>query len=168
MLKECETDPTYALQVVLKTKQVKHHPRITNPAKVGALMRANKGYKSLVLRNALLFHADTPVRPWERRRAEWAEVDFTANLWKIPAEKMKMKRPHVIPLSRQALRIFERMKLLSGHGQYVFPTPRSLSASRPLSENAKQAALRALGYSDKTMVPHGFRGMASTLLHENG
>lgn len=140
VLKECESDPTYALQVVLKTKQVKHHPKITDPAEVGALMRAIGGYKSVTIRNALLLHAYTFVRPGELRWAEWSEIDFSASLWKIPATKMKMRRPHIVPLSRQALEILERMKLLSGHGQYVFPTPRSLSASRPLSENAELAA----------------------------
>lgn len=81
---------------------------------------------------------------------------------------MKMRRLHLVPLSRQALEVLEHMKIFSGHGRYIFPNPRVRNGSQPMSENAEVAGLRRLGYSKEEMCAHGFRAMASTLLNENG
>lgn len=164
----CEHDPTVALARVMTPKKTTHYATIIDPQEVGQLLRAIDLYaaRSPIVGNALRLHAYTFVRPGELRHAEWAEIDFDKAAWKIPAEKMKMKRIHLVPLSRQSLEILENMKKLTGSGQYVFPTPRT--RTRPMSEAAELAAIRSMGYTSDQMVPHGFRGMASTLLHENG
>ena len=106
------------------------------------------------------------VRPGELRRAEWSEIDFDKAEWRIPAEKMKMREKHIVPLSRQALEVLYELQPLTGSGRYLFPSPRSWD--RPMSENAVLAALRRMGYSRNQMTGHGFRSMASTILNEQG
>lgn len=162
----CNNDPTYALRGILSPKSTQHLASITVPKEVGALMRAIAGYGSLIVRQAMLLHAYTFVRPGELRRAEWAEIDFAAVQWKIPAEKMKMGRIHLIPLSRQSLETLKTVQKYTGVGRYVFPSVRT--SSRPMSDGTELAALRRMGYTTEEMCAHGFRGMASTLLHENG
>jgi integrase len=105
------------------------------------------------------------VRPGELRAAEWKEFDLDAAEWTIPAERTKKRRPHLVPLSTQAVVILREQHRLTGSGQYVFPSERS--PRRPMSENTLSVALRSLGYSKEQVVPHGFRHMASTLLHES-
>lgn len=162
----CDYDPTAALRGALSSQTGKHYSTITDPQQVGALLRAIDAYSSPIVGNALKFHAYTFVRPGELRKAEWAEVDLGGGTWKIPAEKMKMKRVHVVPLSRQAVKILEDMQKYTGSCRYIFPSPRARAV--PMSEVAELAAIRAMGYTKEQFVPHGFRGMASTLLHENG
>jgi integrase len=106
------------------------------------------------------------VRPGELRKAEWADFDLEHAEWRIPAAKMKMRRLHRVPLSKQALTIIDSLRALSGGGRWLFPSVRS--TSRPMSENTLNAALRRLGYSKEQMTAHGFRGMASTRLNEMG
>lgn len=96
----------------------------------------------------------------------WEEVDFERQMWRIPAGPMKMRREHLVPLSRQALGIFYEMKTLTGNGDLVFPSFRSKPGR--LSENTINAALRGLGYTQKEIVGHGFRSTASRLLNEMG
>ena len=103
-------------------------------------------------------------RPGEIRGMEWAEINWEDKRWEIPAEKMKMKQPHIVPLSNQALTLLRALEPLTGRGKYVFPSARG--ASRCLSENGVRTALRTLGYDNDTMTPHGFRAMARTLLDE--
>jgi len=105
-------------------------------------------------------------RPGEIRQMEWKEVDFGKAVWTIPVGKMKMRQPHSVPLSRQALVILEKMRELSGSGRYVVPSVRS--RARPISENTVNAALRRMGYSKEQMTAHGFRTSASSLLNESG
>jgi integrase len=104
------------------------------------------------------------VRPGELRHAEWAEIDLDEAAWNIPAHKMKMKEPHLVPLSHQAVEILRELQPLTGAGRYVFPSARSFS--RPMSNNAILAALRRMGYDKDTMTGHGFRAMARTILDE--
>ncbi len=104
------------------------------------------------------------LRPGEVRKAEWSEINFESKEWRIPAHKMKMRDEHIIPLSKQAIAIFEEIKPLTGTGKYVFPSVRS--NARPMSENTITAALRRLGYTGQEMTAHGFRAMASTRLNE--
>tara|TARA_R100000657_G_C4571326_1_gene36863 strand:- start:51 stop:530 length:480 start_codon:yes stop_codon:yes gene_type:complete len=95
---------------------------------------------------------------------EWSEINWDQARWEIPAAKMKMRAPHIVPLSRQALELLEELHLLTGRGRYVFPSARG--ASRCLSENTVRIALRAMGYDKDTMTAHGFRAMARTILDE--
>jgi integrase len=130
-------------------------------------MRAIDGYGGgLVARCALRLAPLVFVRPGELRHAEWSEIDLDRAEWRIPGEKMKMASPHIVPLSEQSVAILREIQPLTGRGSYVFPGERS--NRRPMSENTVNAALRALGYSSEQMTGHGFRSMASTLLHEQG
>lgn len=141
--------------------------RITDPKKIGALLRAIDGYDgSIETKCALRIAPYVMLRPVELRSAEWSEIDFDKKQWKIPAKKMKMKRPHIVPLSEQAITILRDMQPVTGQWKYVFPS--LCSKERPISNNTINGALRRMGYSKEEMTAHGFRAMASTLLHENG
>jgi integrase len=131
------------------------------------LLKAIDSYEGAITsRCALQLAPLVFVRPGELRHAEWSEIDLERAEWRIPAAKMKMKEPHIVPLSRQACAILEELKPLTGGGRYVFPSVRSLE--RPMSENTVNAALRRLGYEKDEMTGHGFRSIASTTLHELG
>jgi len=140
---------------------------ITDPKRVGELLRAIAGYSgSFVTRCALQFAPYVFVRPGELRHAEWADIDLDAAEWRIPAHKMKAKEKHIVPLSAQSIAVLREIQALTGSGRYVFPCMRS--NSRAMSENTVNAALRRLGYEKSDICGHGFRAMASTLLHEQG
>jgi integrase len=109
----------------------------------------------------------TFCRPGEIRHCEWDEIDFQNKEWRIGSEKMKMRRDHIIPLSTQSLSVLDRIKEVSGRGQYVFPSARTPDGSRPMSDIAVLAAIRRMGYGKTEMTAHGFRSMASTLLYEH-
>ena len=106
------------------------------------------------------------VRPGELRHAQWGEFDLDGALWIIPAGKMKMRKVHHVPLSRQAVALFRDLHVITGPDGFVFPSVRT--RARPMSENTLNAGLRRLGYSTEEMTAHGFRAMASTLLNESG
>lgn len=160
-------DPSADLRGALAPERERHFGALTNPSDVAGLMRAIGGYQgSFVVKCALHFSALTFGRPGEIRRAEWNEIDIGESLWRISAERMKMRREHLVPLSRQALSILQRLQPLTGNGIYVFPNGRV--ATRPMSENAITAALRYMGYESGQMTAHGFRTLASTLLNEQG
>jgi integrase len=162
-----ERDPSVDLRGALTAPKVIHRSTIVDPADVGALLRAIEDYDGLPLTKAALRLAPLVfVRPGELRRAEWGELDFEHAEWRIPAAKMKMRRLHRVPLSRQALAIIHDLRALSGDGRWLFPSVRS--TSRPMSDNTLNAALRRLGYSKEQMTAHGFKGMASTRLNEMG
>jgi len=161
----CEYNPAAGIgREMLLPKKPKHYPTILDPKEVGALMRAIDGYEYTLVRCALKFLALTFVRPGELRHAEWKEINVKDAIWEIPAQKMKMKEPHIVPLSKQAISILEEMKPITGLFRYVFP---GRDFQRPISENTLNAALRRMGYSTTTdITAHGFRAMARTLLHE--
>ena len=162
-----ERDPTVELRGALTPVRERHHPTITDPKAIGALLRAIVGYDgSLVTRCALRLAPLTFVRPGELRRAEWPEFDFDKAEWRIPAERMKMREQHIVPLSTQAVAVLMELQPLTGRNRYVFPGART--NGRPMSENTVNAALRRLGYASDQMTGHGFRSMASTLLNEQG
>lgn len=162
-----EQDLTANLRDALTVPRVKHLAAITDPVKVGALLRAIDAFSGQeITRYALQLAPHVFVRPGELRHAEWTEIDLDKAIWSIPADKMKMRRPHRVPLSRQSLAIFSELKPITGKWQYVFPG--FVSLKRPMSENAITGALRRLGYSGDEMTSHGFRAMASTLLNEMG
>lgn len=162
-----DTDPTASLRGALKTPIVKHHAAITDPKKMGELLRAIEGFTGqFVTGCALKIAALTFVRPGELRNAVWSEFDLDSAMWRIPAARMKMKAAHLVPLSSQAVAVLRDLYPLTGHGHYVFPSVRT--AARPISENTINAALRALGYDSGEMTGHGFRSMAATRLNEMG
>ena len=145
-----------------------HFPTITESVEVGALMRAiDSLVDAPIVHCALRFLALTFVRPGELRLAQWSHIDLQKKEWRIPGPLMKMKRPHLVPLSRQALEVLDDIAPYTGHCQYVFPAVRSInSGDRPMSDGTMAAALRRLGYPSGQFTPHGFRSMASTNLHE--
>jgi len=160
-----ERDPAADLKGALPPKKVKHHAAIIDPKEICALLRAIDGYTGhFVVKCALRIAPLVFVRPGELRHAEWSEIDFEEATWNIPANKMKMKDPHLVPLCRQAVEILKDLQPLTGTGRYVFPSARSFA--RPMSENAILAALRRMGYSKEEMTGHGFRAMARTILDE--
>ncbi|GAB6144198.1 tyrosine-type recombinase/integrase [Desulfocicer niacini] len=162
-----DRDPSADLKGALAPTVSSNMSAITSPEKVGDLLRAIDGYTGqFVTRCALKLAPLVFVRPGELRHAEWSEINFDASEWKIPAHKMKKNRTHLIPLSSQAIQILEEIQPLTGDLKYVFPSVRS--TGRPMSENTVLAALRRMGFTKEEMTGHGFRAMASTLLHENG
>lgn len=162
-------NPANDLGGALATPKVKHHAAIVDPKAVGELMRVIKGYQgSFLTRCALQLSPLLFVRPGELRAAEWTEINLDNNNpeWRIPGERMKMRVPHIVPLSRQAVDILREVQAVTGRGRYVFPGART--NARPMSENTVNAALRRLDYTSDQMTAHGFRSMASTLLNEQG
>lgn len=164
---KAEVDPTGSLRGALKTPKTKHHAAITEPKAMGELLRAIDGFSGQPATIAALKLAPLVfVRPGELRKAEWSELDLDAAEWRIPSERMKMKAAHLVPLSKQAVEVLRELYPLTGAGNYVFPSVRTLS--RPMSENTVNAALRRLGYATDEMTGHGFRSMAATRLNEMG
>ena len=161
-------DPSGDLRGALLATPVRHYAYITDKAKLGALLRAIHGYEGLVVKNAMILLSLTFVRPGELRKGEWNEIDLDAAEWRIPAPRMKMKRPHIVPLSTQAVELLANLHKQTGRGKHLFPSGRMPSGSRPLSDAAMTAALRTMGYSNADIVPHGFRHTASTMLNESG
>jgi len=155
------------LKDALAPVKSKNFASVTDPVRVGELMRAIYGYTghpvtALALKLAPLVF----VRPGELRAAEWSEFDLPNAEWRIPGTRMKMGEPHVVPLARQALAILRELQPLARGGRYLFASLRT--RDRPMSNNTINAALRRLGYSGEEQTAHGFRSMASTLLNEQG
>lgn len=149
----------------LERPQTKHFASIILPSKIGELLRHIYGYHGSPVTIAALKLAPLVfVRPGELRCAEWSEVDLEKAVWDIPSEKMKMRQPHLVPLSDQVVAILRDLHPLTGGGKYVFPGVRS--ARRPMSENTVTAALRYMGFDGDTMTGHGFRAMARTVIDE--
>ncbi len=161
-----DRDPSGDLKGALKPRRKKkHHAAITNPAEVGRLLLAMEGFQgTAVVKTALLLSSLLFQRPGEIRAMEWSEINWDSEQWEIPAEKMKMGQPHLVPLSNQAVALLKELQPVTGRGRYVFPSARG--ASRCLSENGVRTALRTIGYDNDTMTPHGFRAMARTILDE--
>jgi integrase len=162
-----DRDITRDLSGALAPVIEQHHATITEPRAVGALLRAIQGYQgSFVTQCALRLAPLVFVRPGELRKAEWSEFEVENSEWRIPAERMKMNAPHLVPLSRQAVEILRELEPLTGGGRFVFSG--EIDKNRPMSDNTVLSALRRLGYSTTEMTGHGFRSMASTLLNEQG
>lgn len=161
------SDPTRDLRGALTAPTVTHYGAITDAKKAGALLRAIDDYEgSGITKLALQIAPHVFVRPGELRHAEWSEIDLDGALWIVPAGKMKMRRAHHVPLSRQTVELFRQAQAVTGPTGYVFPSVRT--RIRPMSENTINAGLRRLGYTTDEMTAHGFRAMASTLLNESG
>ena len=158
-------NPAAHLRGALSPVNTTHLAALTNPAEVGQLLTAIDGYAgNLITRCALRLAPLLFVRPGELRHAEWAEIDLESAEWNIPAEKMKMREPHLVPLAQQAINLFKELQPLTGKSNFVFPSIRTFS--RPMSENTILAALRTLGYTKDRMTGHGFRAMARTMIDE--
>jgi integrase len=168
----CKRDVTVDLRGALKARKTKHHASITEPARIGELLRANDGYTGHgVTLYALKLAPLLFVRPGELRHAEWAEFDLDSAepQWLIPAPKMKMREAHIVPLSIQAVALLRELRMLTGpshtrKAKYLFPA--LTTPNRPMSENTENTALRRLGYTKEEMTAHGFRSLASTRLNE--
>jgi len=161
------SDPTALLRGALLKPIVNHRAAITDEVQVGALMRSIDEFDGWpTLRAALLLTALTMARPGDIRGMRRSEINFEKSLWRIPAERTKMRRPHDVPLSAQAVKVLQEIWPLSDHGDLVLPAIRS--AERMLSENAMNSALRRMGYTKEEMTSHGFRSTASTILNERG
>jgi integrase len=160
-----ERNPAADLKGALPSVKQKHLAAITDPNAIGALLRAIDAYQgSFVTKCALRLAPLVFVRPGELRQAEWSEFDLNHAQWNLPAEKMKMREPHLVPLAPQAVAILQELKALTGRGRYLFPSARS--PQRPMSNNAVLSALRRMGYATDEMSGHGFRAMARTVLDE--
>lgn len=153
------------LRGALEPVVVTHRAAITDPKEVGGLLRAIESYKgTFTVKCALQLSPMFFARPGELRNAEWAEFDLVKAEWNIPAEKMKMKMAHLVPLSKQAITILSELKPLTGDGKYLFPSERT--RDRSMSNNSVNAALRRLGFGHDEMTAHGFRALARTILDE--
>lgn len=162
-----DRDLTADLRGALAPVKTKNLAAITDPTRIGELLRDIDGYRGRPLTKlAMKLAALVFVRPGELRAAQWSEFDLDRAEWRIPAERMKMREEHVVPLSTQAMQIARELHLLTGDTRYVFPSPRTYA--KPMSENAITAALRRMGYTGQEMTWHGFRSLASTCLNEQG
>jgi integrase len=160
-----DRNPAAALAKVLPSAETKHMAAITDPTQAGGLLRAIDDYTGGdIVRWALRLAPLVFLRPGELRQLEWREVDLEAAQIAIPAERMKLRVPHLVPLSRQASEILEAAQAFTGDGRYVFPGERT--SLRPMSEGAILAALRRMGFAKGEMTGHGFRAMARTILDE--
>lgn len=160
------SDPSRDLRGALTAPTPKHYGAIIEAKRAGELLRAIDGYEGqVVTKLAMQLSPHVFVRPGELRHAEWSEIDLDAALWIIPAGKMKMRKPHHVPLSKQSVELFRQLLAITGPSGYVFPSIRT--RTRPMSENTVNAGLRRLGFSGDEMTAHGFRAMASTLLNES-
>jgi integrase len=162
-----ENDPSLALRGALTTPTVTHRAAVTEPKQLGALLRAIEGFDGQPATHAAL--RLMPIlfpRPGELRAAEWQEFDFQKAVWTIPANRMKMRRPHRMPLPKQAIAILTELRKITGNGKLCFPSARTVL--RPISDGTMNAALRRLGYGKEEVTAHGFRSTASSLLNESG
>lgn len=159
--RDCSSDLRGALSPIKEG----HFAAITDPKAIGGLLRAIDSYNgSLITRSALRLAPLVFVRPGELRKAEWKEIDLNKAEWNIPADRMKMRQPHLVPLSKQAVNILREISSLTGKSRYVFPS--AISSQRPMSDNALLGALRRMGFEKDEMSGHGFRAMARTVLDE--
>lgn len=164
-----ERDIAADLRGALTPRVYKHFSAVKEPTAIGKLLLTLDNYKgTFTVRCALRLSPLVFVRPVELALAQWKEIDFEKNEWRIPAERMKMRQLHIIPLARQAVEILQEVHQLSGRGQYVFPARGNTEKDTPMNRISLVRALRAAGYSKDEMTQHGFRAMASTMLNELG
>ena len=155
------------LRGALQKVTVTHMATLTDKKRIGQLLRAIDSYTGFFpMKCALQLAPLVFVRPGELQKAEWAEIDLAAAEWRLPASKMKMKQVHIVPLSLQALAVLENLQPYTGLGRFLFPSPRT--DTKPIAEESLLVALRSMGFTKEEMTVHGFRGMASTLLNEQG
>jgi len=150
---------------VLKKVQTQHYATITNNEQIGKLLYdINKYSGAFTVRMALKFAPYVAIRPYNIRFARWKDIDFNAKLWRIPADEMKTKQEHIIPLTKSALEILIEVQKFTGDGEYIFPSDRN--PNRPFSDTTLNKALTRMGYDSSKLVTHGFRAMFSTVANE--
>ncbi|EFO5840616.1 tyrosine-type recombinase/integrase [Salmonella enterica] len=160
-----EFNPVTDLAGALKTPKQQHFPHLM-PTQIGPFIHAVNTYSgSKVTRIATLLLMYTSVRTIELRASEWTEFDLDNDLWQIPKERMKMRRPHLVPLSRQVKSLLLELKSITGWGKYVFPGRND--AHKPMSEASINQVIKRIGFAGK-VTGHGFRHTMSTILHEKG
>jgi integrase len=160
-----ERDCAADLRGALAPAKEGHFAAITEPKAIGSLLRAIDDYHgNVVTKCAMRLASLVFVRPGELRKAQWTEIDFKTSTWNIPAERMKMRTAHIVPLSIQAVEILQELHGLTGEGSYLFPSART--SKRPMSDNAILSAFRRMGIEKEEMTGHGFRAMARTVLDE--
>jgi len=159
-------DPTVDLRGALKPVQSTHMLSVTDPVRVGDILRMFDAFSgTFQVQCALKLAPLVFTRPGELRKAKWAHINLDEALWSIPAEEMKMREPHLVPLSEQSISILKDLEPYSGHLEHVFPGQRD--PKRPMSDAAVNAAMRRLGIDTQNeLTGHGFRAMARTILHE--
>lgn len=163
----CKSDPTAILQGALITPKARHYAAILEPEKLGQLLRAIDDFECYpVTKLALKIAPHIFVRPGELRHGDWSELDWDKAIWTIPAGKMKARRTHAVPLSRQVLELFRELHSVTIGTGYMFPAFHTWK--RPMSENTINASFRRMGFTKDEMTAHGFRSTASTLLNESG
>lgn len=162
-----ETNPTLDVRgdELLKPRQVQHRAALPEAEVAGFLAKLDAYEGDPSTANALRLLMLTAVRPGELRGARWAEMDLQTARWRIPAERMKMRAEHLVPLSRQAVEVLRVMEPLSGTGDLVFPS--AFYPGQPLSENTLNSALARMGYKG-IATAHGFRALFSTVANEHG
>lgn len=167
---QAERDPSQDLRGALRPVKPTRRATILDPARIGELLNAIEVYRGfVVVRYALKLAPLFFVRPGELRQAEWSEISWDEALWRIPAEKMKkvkVRIPHLVPLSTQALELLRELQTVTGDDRWIFPSRRA--NGRPMSDAALTVALRTMGYGKEDICPHGFRSMASTILNGQG
>lgn len=162
-----EVDPTSVLRGALATPRVTHHAAILDPEGVGELLRSIDGYiGNAITRIACQIAPHVMMRPGKLRQALWTEIDLMAAIWTVPPERMKMRRPHAVPLSQQVLSFLEELHALTGPEGFVFPAFHT--SKRPMSENTVNQAFRCMGYATGEVAAHRLRTTASSLLNESG
>lgn len=160
-----EHNPVSDLTGALKPPKQQHYPHLLVD-QIPDFLRALSEYSgSTITRNATRLLMLTGLRTIELRASEWADIDFDKGVWNIPAERMKMRRPHLVPLSSQVRELLEEIHQLTGRGKYVFPGRND--AGKPMSEASINQVIKRIGYDGKA-TGHGFRHTMSTILHEQG
>lgn len=155
-------NPAAGLGRVLRSPNTRHMSAILDADEFSVMLKDSNNYPgSLQVKCALRLAPLLFVRPGELRKMQWAHL--SGERWVIPGEEMKMRNPHIVPLSRQSLAILEELRPLTGHGKYVFA---GRDAHRPMSENTVNMALRTMGWGPEKVTGHGFRATARTMLHE--
>ena len=163
----CENDPTYALKDALISPKRQHRPAITNKTDLSRLLRSIDSYNGqpktrIGLRLLILF----ATRPGELRHARWNEFYLEKRVWHVPAERMKMRKPHSVPLPDMAIALLDELREFTGWGDLLFPS--QSSAKKCISENTFNQAMRRMGFGPEEVTSHGFRSTFSTFANESG
>ncbi|HHZ7608697.1 TPA: tyrosine-type recombinase/integrase, partial [Klebsiella pneumoniae] len=160
-----EHNPVSDLAGALKSPKQQHYPHLLVD-QIPDFLRALSEYSgSTITRNATRLLMLTGLRTIELRASEWVDIDFDKGVWNVPAERMKMRRPHLVPISTQVRELLEEIHQLTGRGKYVFPGRND--AGKPMSEASINQVIKRIGYDGKA-TGHGFRHTMSTILHEQG
>ncbi|WP_137168096.1 integrase domain-containing protein [Salinimonas lutimaris] len=159
------SNPLAGIKELIPSTKVKHQLTLP-PEELPDLMKALRYSSARVTTRCLIeFQLHTMVRPGEAAEAKWAEIDFKESIWAIPADRMKMDRPHLVPLSPEVMKLLELMKPISFHREFIFPS--SIDPRKPANRQSANKALRDMGFKGR-LVAHGLRSLASTTLNEQG